>query len=97
MPLTKMWGTNGVYIESIPGLADYRSRPMEFGEFIMFYGNKLRHHNKSNNTGVTRCSFDFRVIPPVNYDNSYNEESATMSNKFIVGEYYDILDINKDK
>jgi hypothetical protein len=97
MPLTKMWDTNGVYIESIPGLADYKSRPMEFGEFIMFYGNKLRHHNKFNNTGVTRCSFDFRVIPPVNYDSSYNGESATMSNKFIIGEYYNILNINKNK
>lgn len=97
MPLTNMFDTNGVYIESIPGLADYESRPMQFGEFIMFYGNKLRHNNKSNTTGTTRCSFDFRVIPPINYDDSYSMESATMNNKFVVGGYYNIININKEQ
>ena len=97
MPLTKMFDTNGVYIESIPGLADYKSRSMQFGEFIMFYGNKLRHNNKSNITGVTRGSFDFRVIPPINYDDSYKLESASIGRKFILGDYYAEIGINKGK
>tara|TARA_R110002020_G_C16314283_1_gene774126 strand:+ start:1003 stop:1665 length:663 start_codon:yes stop_codon:yes gene_type:complete len=97
MPLTKSFGNNSIWIESIPGLGDFTPAKLEFGECLMFYGNQLRHLNHFNNTGVTRCSFDFRVIPPVNYDDSYQLESATMSNKFLVGEYYEIIDINKSK
>lgn len=88
LPLTKSYDTNSIYIESIPGLGDYKPMNMEFGEILMFYGNKLRHFNKLNETNETRCSFDFRVIPPVNYDDSYSLESATMKNKFVIGGYY---------
>ena len=90
MPLTK-----SMYVESIPGLADYQSVDLEFGEILMFYGNRLRHFNKTNDTGVTRCSFDFRIIPPVNYEHNYDLGSAIMKTKFIVGGYYNILNINK--
>ena len=92
MPLTKMYGNNGMYVESMPGLGDYKSREMEFGEVIMFYGNRQRHFNRFNDTKQTRCSFDFRIVPPCNYDEGYELESATMNNKFIIGGYYNIMD-----
>lgn len=95
MPLTKAFGNNSMYVESIPGLADYQSVDLEFGEILMFYGNRLRHFNKTNDTGITRCSFDFRIIPPVNYEHNYDLGSAIMKTKFIVGGYYNILNINK--
>jgi len=91
MPLTDIYGNNSMYVESIPGLGDYTPINGSYGNVYMFYGNKLRHFNKFNDTGVTRCSFDFRIIPPVNYDPDYNAESATMSTKFRIGEYYEIL------
>lgn len=92
MPLTRMYGNNGIYVESMPGLGDYTSPVMEFGEVMMFYGNRQRHFNKFNDTKQTRCSYDFRIIPPCNYDASYELASATMKNKFVVGEYYNIMD-----
>ena len=92
MPLTRMYGNNGMYVESMPGMADYKSYDLQFGEIMMFYGNRLRHFNKFNDTNQTRCSFDFRIVPPCNYDDKYELESATMKNKFIVGGYYNIMD-----
>ena len=91
MPLTKIFGNNSMYVESLPGLGDYVPVEGDFGNLFLFYGNKLRHFNKFNDTNTTRCSFDFRVIPPVNYNPEYSAESATMNNKFIVGGYYNIL------
>jgi len=95
MPLTKAFGNNSMYAESVPGLGDYRSMDLEFGQVMMFYGNRCRHYNKLNDTGKTRCSFDFRVIPPCNYDESYELESATMKNKFVIGGYYNVIGINE--
>ena len=92
MPLTKTYGNNSMFLESMPGLGDYKPVELEFGKVLMFYGNRQRHFNKFNDTGVTRCSFDFRLVPYVNYDSSYGPESATMNNKFVVGEYYEIMD-----
>mgnify|MGYP000055880372 FL=1 len=88
LPLTKAYGNNTIWVESIPGLGDYSPIEIKFGEFLMFYGNKLRHFNKINNTGKTRCSFDFRIIPPINYDDSYKGGSAILGKEFLVGGYY---------
>ena len=88
LPLTKSFKNNSIWVESLPGLGDYAPVKMEFGQCLMFYGNKLRHLNKFNDTKVTRCSFDFRVIPPCNYDLNYSGETATMKTKFLIGEYY---------
>ena len=92
MPLTWMSGNNGMYVESMPGMGNYKSYDLNFGTVMMFYGNRLRHFNKFNDTKQTRCSFDFRLIPPCNYDDSYDLESATMKNKFVIGGYYKIMD-----
>lgn len=91
MPLTKAWGNNSMFLESIPGLGDYKPIEGQFGDLFLFYGNRQRHFNKFNDTNQTRCSFDFRVIPPCNYDGSYSKGSATMNSKFIVGEYYNTI------
>ena len=91
MPLTKAFGNNTMWVESIPGLGDFAPIELEFGECLMFYGNRLRHFNNFNDTGKSRCSFDFRVIPPVNYEESYELLSATINNKFVIGGYYKIM------
>ena len=60
----KAFGNNSMYVETIPGLSDYSSVDIEFGEVLMFYGNRLRHFNKTNDTGLTRCSFNFLATIP---------------------------------
>ena len=61
---------------------------IKYGEFAEFDGNKCTHGNKINNTGYTRISFDFRIVPLSKYDPEQTLTSESNSNKFIVGEYY---------
>ena len=64
---------------------------LKYGEFIIFNGNKCIHGNKLNDTGKTRVSLDFRIIPISNYDQYSSKISATSTRKFIVGEYYKLF------
>ena len=64
LPLTEVFGNNGFWIESEPGKADYKPiAPMKVGQVLRFNGNRCNHFNKENDTGVTRASLDFRVVP----------------------------------
>lgn len=90
IPLTKCYDTNCTWIESVPGLEDYRPIEMSVGEYAIFNGNRCRHGNKSNTTGKTRVSFDFRVLPY----NRYNKEEKKFSfygKEFAPGEYYTLF------
>lgn len=90
LALTEMRDSNAMWIESVPGLRDFRPLEMTPGEFAIFYGNKCAHGNKKNMTGSTRVSMDFRVIPYEKYDESKAKNSATANTKFVIGEYYKI-------
>ena len=51
------------------------------------------HGNKVNETGVTRISLNFRMIPRHLYDLSISQSqsplsSVTTSTKFVIGSYY---------
>jgi ectoine hydroxylase-related dioxygenase (phytanoyl-CoA dioxygenase family) len=85
--LTKMQDSSACWIETVPGLGDFSPMNLELGEFVIFNGNKCRHGNHSNETGKTRVSFDFRVLPINRYDES-TDKSSFYGRKFVDGEYY---------
>ena len=89
--ITDIYGNNATWIESVPGFKDFQPIELKQGEFAVFNGNKCIHGNKTNDTGVTRLSFDFRVIPISKYDPNSGLTSATSTKKFVVGEYYKLF------
>ena len=92
VPLTKMTSTNSLFFEPRPksGLpcTHYELLETDPGKFFYFYGNGCKHFNKVNNTGMTRISFDFRIIPFSQYDAEYDSLSRTSSKLFRIGDYY---------
>mgnify|MGYP003628142235 FL=1 len=90
--LTKMWDSNAMWLESVPGLGDFKPVEMEVGDYTIFYGNKCTHGNKENKTGKTRVSMDFRVLPYDKYDESGAKNSATAGTKFVIGHYYNLYE-----
>ena len=94
--LTKMWGSNAMWLESIPDLGDFKPIEMEVGEFCIFNGNKCMHGNKLNKTRQTRVSMDFRVLPYEKYNESECLESVTANRKFVKGDYYKLYEKKGD-
>ena len=92
LPMTKAFGNNSVWIESLPGLGDFKPIEMEDGQFLLGYLNQCRHGNKENDTGKTRVSFDFRVMPGFAYDDTCTLKTCTTKQLFTVGNYYDRMD-----
>jgi len=92
LPLTKCFDTNAMWYESIPGMGDWKPLEIDNGQFLIGYLNQCRHGNKINDTGKTRVSFDFRVMPEFAYDENSPLESCTTKQKFIVGEYYEKIE-----
>ena len=88
LPLTECFGNNSMWIESEPFKLDFKPFDGGYGDFWLNNGNVCLHGNKPNDTGQTRMSFDFRLIPLTKYDPNYSTTSANKSSKFIVGEYY---------
>ena len=84
----KQYGNNSCYVETSPNNEDYYPIEMEFGEFVSFYGNKCRHFNRVNDTGVSRISIDFRIIPISKYDTKNVKQSLHGKRKFLIGDYY---------
>ena len=56
-------GNNAMWIESEVGREDYRPLELEVGQYGRFKGVELSHGAMLNDTGRSRVSFDFRVIP----------------------------------
>ena len=86
--LTDMFDTNTVYVEKMPRSKNYLPILLKRGECISFNGNLCSHHNKINKTGVTRMSFDFRIMPLNYYQENYNSLSVTKKMKYVDGGYY---------
>ena len=73
LPLNqKVWGTNSLFRDESrwSGEASSISFQLNYGEFVIFYGNQVPHQTFPNRTGITRCSLDFRVIPGSLFDNT---------------------------
>jgi hypothetical protein len=94
LAITDMFDTNSTWVESVPGLKDFHPMEMKYGEYVVFDGNRCLHGNKTNTTGKTRVSFDFRVIPFSRYTPEKYKEvlSATKKNRFLVGDYYELFE-----
>lgn len=88
LPLTPMFDTNSVYVESEPGKGDFHPAKVEVGELFCFYGNKCRHYNRRNDTGVSRLSLDFRIIPMKLYDSEWPAVSIHGKRPLTLGGYF---------
>merc|ERR1711988_613012 len=62
VPLTRVWGTNTLYVESEPGRGDFAPAELEYGQVLRFYGNLCQHYTVANHESLSRVSFDFRVL-----------------------------------
>ena len=90
--LTDMFDTNTISIEKMPRSRNFEKVILNQGECLSMNGNLCSHHNQINKTGVTRMSFDFRVLPLNYYNNSYDKLSVTRQMKYIEGGYYKMLE-----
>jgi hypothetical protein len=60
LPITSVYGSNSMYVESFPGLSDFTPVELQYGQGLMFYGTELLHGTLDNVSGGTRISYDFR-------------------------------------
>lgn len=91
--LTKMWGSNSVWIEKMPRSEMFTSIELEQNNCISFNGNLCQHYNQVNTTGKTRVSMDFRVLPLNYYVPATSVTSISTSQKFVEGGYYSRMKI----
>jgi hypothetical protein len=91
LPLTKAFDSNGLWLESAPGAADYEPINLEPGQYLEFDAIHLGHGNMPNETGLTRVSFDFRVIPRRQY-RSTGLATVTSGMSMELGSYYTLAE-----
>mmetsp|Transcript_101 Transcript_101/g.145 ORF Transcript_101/g.145 Transcript_101/m.145 type:complete len:370 (-) Transcript_101:207-1316(-) len=87
IPLTRVWGSNALHIESQPGKGDFAPAELSYGEALCFYGNLCQHHTLANTTGSSRVSFDLRVLPLAYHDPEWVDQRGRRCT-FEVGSYY---------
>ena len=71
VPLTAAYGSNTLYAESEPELADFNPFELEPGQGARFNGQQCRHYTVPNRTEHTRVSIDFRAVPLSLYRGDY--------------------------
>ena len=90
---TDMFDTNTIWIEKMPRTKDFVPIVQKENSITSFNANLCMHYNKLNETGKTRMSMDFRVLP-LNYYNEENVLSSHSTNqKFRDGYYYKLIKI----
>lgn len=88
LALTDMYDSNTVWIEKNSRFNNFVPIELKENECISFNGNTCSHYNNINETGVTRVSFDFRVLPLNYYDINYSLSSVTTNKKYTEDDYY---------
>jgi perosamine synthetase len=99
IPITSMYGTNRMFIESEPGKKDFQGIALDYGQLFMFNGNRCTHYNEVNIEPTLRISLDFRVIRRDDYMRYIQSGSITNTNprdpdrvrvpvKMVIGGYY---------
>jgi len=99
IPITSMYGTNRLFIESEPDKGDYDGVTMKYGNLFMFNGNRCTHFNQVNIEETIRISIDFRVIHRIDYIRYLELGEITITNprdpdrirvptQMIIGGYY---------
>jgi hypothetical protein len=92
IPVTNMFETNSIYYEpyvnSNLSKNQYLNLNIKTSEYFTVKFNQLLHYNKINETGATRISLDFRIIP---YDKYMNNIDTFNGTKFELGKYYIVI------
>ncbi|MHA2109036.1 MAG: hypothetical protein ACW99R_15135 [Candidatus Hodarchaeales archaeon] len=92
VPVTEMIDSSTIWVESLPNLGDFFPVNLRPDDWILWNGNRCRHFNKVNKSEKTRISLDFRILPRVCYDPDYSRQTATTKKKFVIGEYYSVME-----
>lgn len=98
LPITKMYGTNRMFIESEPAKKDFQGIDLDYGDLLYFNGNKCTHYNEPNVEKDIRISLDFRIISLKDYKAYMNNTNVTYTNprddripvKMTIGGYYQL-------
>jgi hypothetical protein len=92
VPMTTVRGTNGIWLESYYDKKDYAPSELGYGKYLIF-DSLLDHGNKPNTEGITRLSFDCRVIPVSQWQGKEDAPSSVTQHKqFAIGDYYALTD-----
>ena len=92
LPLSNAFGNNTVWAESEPDKHDFSPLEADVGQFICWNGAYLLHRNRLNDTGLTRVSVDFRLIPVSQYVHRPELVSSVMKIPMVPGHYYTLLE-----
>lgn len=87
VPINSAFGNNSIWIESKEDKGDYSPIEARYGDCVVFPGATHKHGNKLNDTGYTRVSFDFRVLPKRHYSPN-NRTSKVQGKRMIIGDYW---------
>jgi len=88
LPLTKAYDNNTIWVESEKDKKDFAPMNLNVGECMKWDGANLLHGNKTNDTGVSRVSVDFRILMLKDYTPDNELTSITNSTKMIIGDYW---------
>jgi hypothetical protein len=91
LPLTKAYESNTIWAETKRDKKDFLPMTAEVGQFYLWQGSNLIHGNKINETGKSRVSVDFRVMPLSLYKDN-DRTSTSNETKMIIGDYFDICE-----
>lgn len=92
LPLTPAYDSNTIWAETEEDLGDYKPMIADVGEYYIWDGANLIHGNKVNDTGQSRVSIDFRILPYDKYDPANSKLSVSRGKKFILGDYYKLYE-----
>ncbi len=90
LPFTDAIDTSTIWIETEEGKEDFYPLNALYGDVVIFKGINLKHGNKINETGKTRISVDFRVIPLSKYKEQEGKSSINTKVEFKIGGYYNV-------
>lgn len=95
LPLTSAFKTNTLWVEQSEDSRDYHPLEASYGEIYFWDGANLKHGNKTNKTGVSRVSVDFRILPYEHYVEDNEKTSVCRGKRFILGDYYSLYEAKK--
>jgi hypothetical protein len=96
IPVTKVWGTNTLHVESAPGRGDFAPVELEYGQALRFFGNCCHHYTVANATDATRVSFDVRVVPLEHHIGKEWRDALGRECIYRVGAYYRRVGVQHD-
>ena len=92
LPCTSCYGSNTLWTESAPGAGDYRPVELQVGQLLRFYGHQCDHYSLPNESGVTRLSLDFRVVPRSHFCEAYpGSHMGDCKARFGIGGFFGVL------